>query len=247
MINSPHLPPCTEPGGALVSATFRHYALSLIASVALIGCASNEEKVTAVLDEAVPSGLSTYSDMRTFPGNVTCGKYLDYDWQGMPEYKRFIVVDTVSNLRPTDMDMEIFCSEKPLEALNNSLGIDYLAQKATIARIMKDFEALADPLLAYEQDNNYFPTTEQGLEALIEPSKVGSYPRRFREGGYIQQIPVDPWNNAYDYTCSSFAGIRTVYKIRSFGADGQEGGSGPNADIHVKHMKYFKHLDQVYN
>ncbi len=217
-------------------------ALLLLAAMITGGCASGAKKNEKALAEAMPNKSSGFRDMATYPGNVTCGKYLDRDFQGFPEYKPFVVVDTVANMRPSKLDVQIFCSDDSKSALNDALNIDFDAQRESIVSVIADFELLEQPLLAYEKDNRYFPWTEQGLDALVSPATVGNPPRNFPEGGYLSEIPRDPWNQPYDYICEPFAGVRIIYKLRSLGADGKIGGTGEDADLKYSQMKYFKHV-----
>ncbi|MGB0765060.1 MAG: type II secretion system protein GspG [Luminiphilus sp.] len=211
----------------------------------LVACTSNEEKASKVLDESLRSPSSSYKDMASYPGNVTCGKYLDLDYQGFPVYKEFVVVDTEANLRPSKLDVAVYCSDDPVAALNKALDIDYQTQREQIAAVLDDFRLLSQPLLDYERDNRHFPWTEQGLQALVEPTPHGNPPRNFPEGGYVQTIPKDPWGNNYDYVCPPFAGVRILYSLQSLGADGVAGGSGPDADIKHDYIPYFEHLEAL--
>ncbi|MCD5390666.1 type II secretion system major pseudopilin GspG [candidate division NPL-UPA2 bacterium] len=84
-------------------------------------------------------------------------------------------------------------------------------------------------LSMFKLDNGFFPTTEQGLEALVEMPTIEPIPKRWPEGGYLERIPLDPWGNPYIYISP---GIHSAeYDIISFGRDGKEGGEGQNADI----------------
>ena len=217
-------------------------ALLLLAATITGGCASGAKKNEEALAEAMPNKSSGFREMATYPGNVTCGKYLDRDFQGFPEYKPFVVVNTVANMRPSKIDVQIFCTDDSKSALNDVLNIDFDSQRDSILAIMADFELLEQPLVAYEKDNRYFPWTEQGLSALVSPATTGNPPIDFPEGGYLSEIPRDPWNWAYDYRCEPFAGVRIMFKLRSLGADGKIGGTGEDADIKYSHMKYFKHV-----
>jgi type II secretion system protein G len=225
-----------------VFTTFRHYALPLTAAITLAGCASGAKKNEEALAEALPTNSSGFRDILNYPGNVTCGKYIDRDYQGLPELKPFVVVDTEANMRPTELDIAIFCTDSSKESLNRELKIDFDAQRASIQAVIDDFIFLDQPLRAYEVDNQYFPWTQQGLQALISPSPYGNPPINFPEQGYISKIPVDPWGNDYVYKCDAFAGVRVMYKLRSLGADGKIGGEGENADIKYSHMKYYTHV-----
>jgi len=96
-------------------------------------------------------------------------------------------------------------------------------QKKTIA----DVVALENALDMYKLDNSRYPTTDQGLEALVvKPSNPE--PRNYRDGGYIKRLPNDPWGNPYLYLSPGDHGSIDVF---SYGADGQEGGDGTNSDI----------------
>jgi len=217
-------------------------ALAVLTAIVTAGCASGVKKNEEALAEAMPNKSSGFRNMATYPGNVTCGEYLDRDFQGFPEYKAFVVVDTVANMRPSKLDVQIFCSDDPKSALNEALSIDFDEQLDSILSVMTDFEVLEQPLLAYEKENRYFPWTEQGLAALVSPATVGNPPRNFPEGGYLSEIPSDPWGQPYDYVCEPFAGVRIMYKLQSLGADGKTGGTGQDADLKYSHVKYFRHV-----
>jgi general secretion pathway protein G len=99
-----------------------------------------------------------------------------------------------------------------------------VAAKAQIA-------SLESALRLFKLDNGFYPSTEQGLEALVLPSTTGRVPEHFREGGYLEKgkVPNDPWGRPYIYISP---GIHSAdYDLKSMGADGEEGGEGPNADI----------------
>ncbi len=93
-----------------------------------------------------------------------------------------------------------------------------------------DMQALETALKLYKLDNGDYPTTQQGLEALVEPPDSGPDADNWREGGYIKKgkISDDPWGNEYVYLCP---GTHGDYDIVSYGADGEPGGDGKNADI----------------
>ena len=85
-------------------------------------------------------------------------------------------------------------------------------------------------LKMFKMDNGFYPSTEQGLNALISAPISGKIPENFRAGGYLgrKTLKADPWNNEYIYICP---GTQGDYDIISYGADGQPGGEGYNADI----------------
>jgi general secretion pathway protein G len=90
---------------------------------------------------------------------------------------------------------------------------------------------LSDALRHYRLDNGSYPSTEQGLAALVRRPSVGVLPRSWREGGYLDtpELPTDPWGNPYLY--SAPGQHSPEYDLKSLGADGLEGGAGYNADL----------------
>jgi len=100
--------------------------------------------------------------------------------------------------------------------------------KITEAKVqIRNFETA---LKMFKLDNGFYPTTEQGLEALIKKPVAGQVPTAYRDGGYLEQhkIPLDPWCNPYVYLSP---GAHGDFDLISFGADGKEGGEGKDADI----------------
>ena len=80
----------------------------------------------------------------------------------------------------------------------------------------------------YKLDSGNYPTTDQGLASLVERPTIGEIPKNWKEGGYLDKIPKDPWGNNYVYLSP---GVHGDYDLYSYGADGEEGGEGKNADI----------------
>lgn len=91
-------------------------------------------------------------------------------------------------------------------------------------------QSIETAIQLYKLDNGNYPTTEQGLQALVAPPTIGRLPTAWREGGYLDKgiVPKDPWNNEFIYLSP---GIRGEYDIISYGADGEPGGEGRDADI----------------
>ncbi|MCU0669499.1 MAG: type II secretion system major pseudopilin GspG [Myxococcota bacterium] len=106
--------------------------------------------------------------------------------------------------------------------------IDRANATATKTQI-KQLEAALD---FYRMDNGRYPTTDQGLEALVQQPSVEPVPRNYRPEGYLQggRVPSDPWGSPFGYESP---GTKNPYgvDIWSFGADGQPGGSGADADV----------------
>jgi general secretion pathway protein G len=91
-------------------------------------------------------------------------------------------------------------------------------------------ESLETSLRMYKLDNGMYPSTEQGLEALVQAPDTGDVPKKWREGGYIEKgrIPSDPWDNEFVYLSP---GVHGEYDIISYGSDGVPGGEGKDKDI----------------
>lgn len=98
--------------------------------------------------------------------------------------------------------------------------------KKTQARVQ--IRNIEQALGLYKLDNGYFPSTEQGIEALIRIPDAGRIPKNYRKGGYMDRVPKDPWGNAYVYLNPGGHGD---YDISSYGADGAQGGEGEDADV----------------
>jgi general secretion pathway protein G len=102
------------------------------------------------------------------------------------------------------------------------------ADEARVAKVMADFKNIETALKIYRLDNYVYPTTEQGLQALVEKSTLDPEPRNFKEGGYLEELPLDPWGRPYVYLSPGEHGEVDLY---SYGADGISGGEGQNLDL----------------
>lgn len=97
---------------------------------------------------------------------------------------------------------------------------------ARVTAAKTDINTLAQSLKRYKLDNQRYPATEQGLDALVRKPTVGSPPPNWKP--YLDKLPADPWGRPYQYLNP---GVRGEIDIFSFGADGQPGGEGKDADI----------------
>ena len=100
--------------------------------------------------------------------------------------------------------------------------------KARIAKAKQDIRALESALNLYRLDNFQYPTTDQGLDALVEMPAGEPEPRNWKAGGYIDRLPKDPWGGDYQYLSPGESGELDIY---SLGVDGQPGGEGMAADL----------------
>jgi len=103
-------------------------------------------------------------------------------------------------------------------------------EEARRLKARMDIASLETALKMYKLDNGVYPSTEQGLQALIEAPTIGQLPRKWREGGYLEKgkIPKDPWENDFVYLSP---GLNGDFDLISYGNDGQPGGEGNNQDI----------------
>ncbi len=101
--------------------------------------------------------------------------------------------------------------------------------EARITKTQVDIKKIEETLGMFKLDNGYFPTTEQGLMALVSKPDTGRIPTKYPDGGYLKKVPVDAWNNEYVYLSP---GLHDKdFDLISYGADGEPGGEGSNADI----------------
>lgn len=103
-------------------------------------------------------------------------------------------------------------------------------ERARQSQAKIQIKSLETALKMYKLDNGDYPTTEQGLPALVEPPSTGKLPPKWRDGGYLEKstVPKDPWNNEYIYLSP---GDNRDFDLFSRGKDGEVGGEGENADI----------------
>ncbi len=98
--------------------------------------------------------------------------------------------------------------------------------KVTVAK--GDIKAIGAALDMYKLDNYSYPSTQQGLEALVEKPSGNPQAKNWNRDGYLKRVPKDPWGNEYQYLSP---GTEGPYDLYSYGADGKQGGSELNADI----------------
>jgi general secretion pathway protein G len=100
--------------------------------------------------------------------------------------------------------------------------------EARIVAARHDVATIMQSLKLYRLDNLRYPSTEQGLEALVARPTSGPLPANWKAGGYLERLPKDPWGKPYQYLNP---GLRGEIDVFSFGADGVAGGEGADAEI----------------
>jgi general secretion pathway protein G len=111
-------------------------------------------------------------------------------------------------------------------------------QEARINAARMQIQSLSTALKLYKLDNGAYPSTEQGLDALVQPPDVGQLAKTWRKGGYLEKtkVPKDPWGYDYIYLCPG-VNNQDEFDLMSYGPDGQPGGEEENADINNWEME----------
>lgn len=94
--------------------------------------------------------------------------------------------------------------------------------------VQQDIATIGSALKLYRLDNGKYPTTQQGLQALVQKPTVDPIPSNWKDGGYLEKLPADPWGTPYNYLSP---GLKQEFDILSFGADQKVGGEGVDMDI----------------
>ena len=100
--------------------------------------------------------------------------------------------------------------------------------EARVVAAKHDIGTVVAALKLYKLDNGRYPTTDQGLQALVEKPTSEPVPANWKGGGYLEKMPKDPWGRDYLYLNP---GIKREIDVMSYGADGQQGGEGFDADL----------------
>jgi len=101
--------------------------------------------------------------------------------------------------------------------------------QAKVTKAKVDMKGIEEALGMYKLDNGFYPSTEQGLDALVTKPETGRIPAKYPEGAYLKKLPLDPWNTPYVYLSP---GLHSKdFDMISYGADGEPGGEGYDADI----------------
>lgn len=100
--------------------------------------------------------------------------------------------------------------------------------QARAARAQSDIAAIQAAVNLYRLDNFRYPTTDQGLEALVTRPSTDPLPQNWASGGYMDRVPQDPWGRPYQYLQP---GVHGDFDVFTYGADGVPGGTGADADL----------------
>ena len=100
--------------------------------------------------------------------------------------------------------------------------------ESKVAAAKVDIATVMQALKLYKLDNQRYPSTEQGLQALLTKPTTGPAANGWKTGGYLEKMPKDPWGNPYQFLSP---GVKGEVDVFSYGADGAPGGTGDDADI----------------
>lgn len=112
-----------------------------------------------------------------------------------------------------------------------AIAVPRIMDRPDVARVTKaqqDIRTIESALKLYRLDNFRYPTTEQGLEALVEKPTIRPEPKNWKPGGYLDRLPTDPWGEPYHYRNPGEHGEVDIY---TYGRDGRPGGEDTDADI----------------
>ncbi|MEH6581521.1 MAG: type II secretion system protein GspG [Halioglobus sp.] len=220
----------------------------LIVILVSLGCAANKVDVAK---EAVESTVGVkeevyYRGVNTYPGNVVCGEaQIIGSWTSGVDFHPFIFRDDILYSRPSIDDETFFCSEDPAAALYQTTGINAAVKSESLQSIEADYALLVGALEQYHANNYSYPTSGSGLSSLVGAGSGREKSGPLADGGYLTEVPVDPWGRAYEYTGPGMGGIKSTFKLLTLGADGERGGRDEDADVGHWQMKYLQHIESI--
>jgi len=103
-------------------------------------------------------------------------------------------------------------------------------EQARLVKAKQDVLAIQDAMDLYKLDNGFYPSTDQGLQALVTPPTAPPVPQNYKSEGYLQRVPMDPWGRPYHYLNPGVHNANGI-DIFTYGPSGQPGGTGDNATI----------------
>ena len=210
-------------------------ALATLAALLLPACATNyTADYQARLLGSLPDRREvSFSDSRTYPGQVLCGRYTSLTGNGFSMITRDYVVTPVLVLgQPSDLQKQIYCSTDPAAMLFETLGIggEYMDWEP-MAKIRDDFQAIDDAILRYYNLRYLLPAQLEDL--LTGPYEVSAEQLR------------DPWGRPYRYAPDLSGGTTPRFELSTPGADGRSGGLGMDADVAFEHRHLVDHVLRI--
>ncbi len=219
--------------------------LCLVTLLAVSGCTSLTERAQKSVTTTLPNVETIeFRNLQQYPGNVVCGEYKSIQrWGDNRGFNRFIFRDGTSDVRPSREDHRVFCSADQAASLYALTGIQAgPGHSQELRTVTADLARLLAALEAHYEDVASYPDNGTGLQGLLTPGNNLLRPARYRDGGYIDAVPLDPWQRPYIYAGPDFAGARQPPSVMTLGADGKPGGEGDAVDISLEHLHYLQHI-----
>ncbi|MFV0476896.1 MAG: type II secretion system major pseudopilin GspG [Parahaliea sp.] len=221
------------------------FTLGLATLLLLGGCVNIVHDADKAISQALDNQGEDYQLLGTkqYGNHIVCGTYRTFDSWGKPGgIRRFIYRDSRLYMTVSSQDQAVFCSDSPEDSLEQQFGIVLdNNSRASYRQLMKDMYHLSDALERYYSTQSYYPTTEQGLQALVSKPTNGLLIRKYPDKAYLGTLPQDPWGQAYQYEGPEFAGAKTPFTLWSLGADGKPGGKGLAADVRFDMLPYLEY------
>ncbi|MEP4148856.1 MAG: type II secretion system protein GspG [Halioglobus sp.] len=219
--------------------------LLLAPIIALAACSSDVEKAKNLLKESllITSDLQ-FHDVESYPGSAVCGLFTattSYTSQSVNQ--PFIVIENRLDKAPSELERKIYCSDSPADRLHEESGIGPFNETSSeLFKIAKDYTVLQSAMEAYYDDIFSYPLEAQGLNALIEKPEGNARLKSYREGGYLKELPLDPWGKPYLYSHTPWGRVKSTYTIYTLGKSGEQGGAGIEADVSSFYLPYLQHI-----
>ncbi len=219
--------------------------LCIATLLAVSACTSLTEQAQQSVTTTLPKVETIeFRNLEQYPGNVVCGEYKSTQrWGDSRGFHRFIYRDGKSDVRPSREDRSVFCSGDPAASLHALTGIQAgPGHSQELRTVASDLARLQTALESHYDDVASYPDNETGLQGLLTPGGNLLRAGKYRAGGYLDAIPLDPWQRPYLYAAPDFAGARQPPSVMTLGADGQPGGEGDAADISLDQLHYLQHI-----
>lgn len=221
----------------------RLFAVVTLLTVA--GCTSLTEQARQSVTTTLPRVETIeFRNLEQYPGGVVCGEYKSIQrWGDSRGFHRFIYRDGKSNVRPSREDRAVFCSADQAASLRALTGIEAgPGHSPALRAVVSDLTLFEAKLEEHYADVASYPDNDSGLQGLLTPGKNLLRGRNYRSGGYLEAVPLDPWQRPYLYKGPDFAGARQPPSVMTLGADGRPGGEGDDADISLEQLHYLRHI-----
>ncbi|MDP5053645.1 MAG: type II secretion system protein GspG [Congregibacter sp.] len=208
--------------------------LPLLLIGTLAGCASYTEDYQQRLVRSLPNQREvTFDNARSYPGRILCGRYTTLTTDGFSmRTSEFVVGETMMLTSPSKVEVAVYCSKDPQQALYDRLGIG--AEDGNWIHLGK----LRDDMLAIDSAITRYYDSASTLPEVLENLLQGDY-------GVSQANLTDPWGRGYHYEGGLSGRTAPQFELGSLGADGATGGQGADADISKEQVAMLDHVLRV--